>query len=402
MSLDSDPDSDHVVEITSSPETQVPRLPPRRSTRVRNRPAPSTAAANSPSSPAVSDRLEQIAYSSAADLGIAPTDPAAQIHVRLHPVAAMLMSVHSHLTRTEVIGYLGGTVHSPPDAPAETQILIVEAFAARAVNEKALARSGRSAYREVEIDPESSVEVMGVIQSKGLEVVGWYHSHPDASFTVEPSRVDIENQDNYQKHIFREKPFVAAIIAPYNEDLPSFSPALEFFRVYEGDLPLGIPHQLDAMGSVPTAALPQYWPKEGPSKRPYPLLELEQECFTLIDEHKISAKRMRLGQQWRESYTFIDKLRGALLTVANLCGGPDFPGLPTPSQSNLNHAGTASTSNSPASSDQCQAEIDRFISSVQRVVDHAEIEFSLAAEAEEEEKEARRQLKKARKGRKRS
>lgn len=391
-----------VVDITSSPD--LPHEQPRRSTRVRNRPPPLAAAQNAPSSPAVSDRLEQIGYCSATDLGIDANDPDACMQVRLHPVAAMLMSVHSHLTRTEVIGYLGGTIHSPDDRPTEQHVVIVEAFAARAVTDRALARTGRSAYREVEIDPESSVEVMALIQSKGLEVVGWYHSHPDASFTVEPSRVDIENQDNYQKHIFREKPFVAAIIAPYNEDLPDYSPALEFFRVFDGEIPLRLPYVVDTMAAIPSRALPVYWPEEEPSKRRYPLLELEQECFTLIDEHKRSAKRMRLGQEWRPPYSFVDKLRFALLAIAHICGGPKPPVLVDEDSTVVasTDSVTASASNGQSASDQPETEVSRFLACAQRVVDHVEIEYSTAAEMEEEEREVRRQRKKARKARKRS
>lgn len=383
------------VELTSS--SQSPRPAPRRSTRVRSRPkALFDPAPSARDSPPVVDRLEQISYYSPAQLGIPTDDPAGSVHVRLHPVAAMLMSLHAHLTRMEIIGYLGGTVCNPEDAPGETHIVIAEAFAARAVGDRALARSGRSAYREVEIDPESSVEVMAMIQSKGLEVVGWYHSHPDASFTVEPSRVDIENQNNYQRHIFREKPFAAAIIAPYNEELPDFNPALEFFRVHEGEYPLRLPYRVDTLASIPREVLPEYWPADGSSRRYFPLLELEQECFALIDEHKNSAKRMRLGQEWRDPYTYVDKLRGALLSISEHFGGPRIVnGVPL-----ANH-GSASTSNGQSSDERSESQVSRFLDCVQRVVDHAAKEYAASAETEEEAREARRERKKARKGRRR-
>lgn len=46
--------------------------------------------------------------------------------------------------------------------------------------------------------------------------MGWYHSHP--VFKVEPSVVDIQNHEIYQKTFEAEGlPFVAVIIGPYHD-----------------------------------------------------------------------------------------------------------------------------------------------------------------------------------------
>lgn len=46
------------------------------------------------------------------------------------------------------------------------------------------------------MDPESEMRAREVFAQKGLNVVGWYHSHP--TFAPEPSVRDIEYQTLYQ------------------------------------------------------------------------------------------------------------------------------------------------------------------------------------------------------------
>jgi hypothetical protein len=66
----------------------------------------------------------------------------------------------------------------------------------------------------VEMDPTSALEVQQIITDRNMQVVGWYHSHP--IFQPDPSIVDLENQNNYQKLFrdekFNEEPFVGAIV----------------------------------------------------------------------------------------------------------------------------------------------------------------------------------------------
>lgn len=46
------------------------------------------------------------------------------------------------------------------------------------------------------MDPASEVAARELFGQKGLDVVGWYHSHP--TFEPQPSIRDIENQTSYQ------------------------------------------------------------------------------------------------------------------------------------------------------------------------------------------------------------
>lgn len=49
---------------------------------------------------------------------------------------------------------------------------------------------------DVEMDPASELHIREIIQQHGMQVVGWYHSHP--KFQPDPSVTDIFNQRSYQ------------------------------------------------------------------------------------------------------------------------------------------------------------------------------------------------------------
>lgn len=323
ISDDDDDEDDELVlndpHDSAQPSSSNPRPPsssshppPRRSTRQRNptnhftiTAEPSQSQHDSADDDASPNRLEQVDCLSPVDLGLPPTNPAYRLNIVVHPVAMALVSFHAHLTRTEVIGYLAGAVRTTSNS---IDVSIAEAFPAQALNDRALARSGRSAYTEVEIDPESSVEVMNRITGKGLTVVGWYHSHPDASFTVQPSRVDIENQFNYQQYIFKDIPFVAAIVAPYNEDLPDHNPDFQFFCVHDEQVPVKISYSVNLLAAH---GLENY----EPGNVRFPIEAFVAESFNLISNYAQFAKRVRLERDWRNGVLGVDKLRSALSGV---------------------------------------------------------------------------------------
>lgn len=253
-------------------------------------------------------RLEQIDCISPRDYGLPEEHPSRRLRVIVDPVAMALISFHAHLTRTEVIGYLGGGVQY--NSTGDIEVLIAEAFPAEAVGEQALAKSGRSAFAEVEIDPESSVEVMTRVVKKKLEVVGWYHSHPDASFSVEPSRVDIENQHNYQQFIFKESPFVAAIIAPYSAQPPDHMPEIRFFQTHNQDTPLKLPY---SVGVLDLNVLSGH----GVGDHHCPANDFIIESLALVAAHSESPKRVRLDRDWHDNVNGVSKLRCALVDIVN-------------------------------------------------------------------------------------
>lgn len=82
----------------------------------------------------------------------------------------------------------------------------------------------------VELDPESAVRARTHIESQGMVVVGWYHSHPH--FLCNPSVRDVENQAGYENHFegVGVKPFVGAIVSPFYEENTSLSSAISWFH----------------------------------------------------------------------------------------------------------------------------------------------------------------------------
>ncbi|CAM9699408.1 unnamed protein product, partial [Phaeothamnion confervicola] len=118
--------------------------------------------------------------------GAARPGPAAQpFAVLVHPTAAFTCDFHAHLCDSEVIGILAGWYDNGGRA-----LYVQGAFPCVSTE-----RSDDGST-DVEIDGVSQMKTVQLINSLGLKVVGWYHSHP--TFQPDPSVVDIENHSNYQ------------------------------------------------------------------------------------------------------------------------------------------------------------------------------------------------------------
>ena len=105
--------------------------------------------------------------------------------VHVHPDVAFVCDFHAHLADSEIIGLLGGYW----DRDNRT-IFIQAPFPCRSTER---ADDGAT---DVEMDPASEIAIRDIIASHGMQVVGWYHSHP--KFQPDPSVTDIVNQKNYQ------------------------------------------------------------------------------------------------------------------------------------------------------------------------------------------------------------
>lgn len=272
-----------------------------------------------------SGRLDQRAPLYPAEIG----QPALPFDVKIHPCASALIEFHSHLAKTEIIGYLAGQVvnlnKGNDTSSPSTTLYILEAFPARCVEPRILARTGRNALREVEMDPESDVEVRLRIAAKGLMIVGWYHSHP--YFSADPSEVDIENQLNYQNLLFQESPSVAVICSPYWDELEDCRAHLEMFYVHAPSRePLKVPHSTttgypppvsDEKGVIPSAYEVSHLSNSSPARGDQ-LASLENEAMHLISHYCTFPRRVDLHAEWREGCTILEKLRGSL---QKLCEG---------------------------------------------------------------------------------
>ncbi|XP_061594057.1 histone H2A deubiquitinase MYSM1 [Cololabis saira] len=148
----------------------------------------------------------------------------------------LVMDMHAHVSRGEVIGLLGGTF--------DEEAKLLKICAAEPCNSV-------STGLQCEMDPVSQTLACDVLSSLGLGVVGWYHSHP--SFHPNPSVRDINTQDQFQSYFSRGgAPFIGMIVSPY--DPANLSPlstitCLLVKDSQESSQPHKIPYRFDFMSS---------------------------------------------------------------------------------------------------------------------------------------------------------
>lgn len=110
-------------------------------------------------------------------------DNPAPFELEISSDCLLVMDFHSHLAHTEIIGLLGGNFIKRNESKI-LQVTVV--FPCQST----------STGIQCEMDPASEMQARELFAEKGLNVVGWYHSHP--TFEPHPSIRDIENQTSYQ------------------------------------------------------------------------------------------------------------------------------------------------------------------------------------------------------------
>ncbi|XP_070688254.1 histone H2A deubiquitinase MYSM1 isoform X2 [Pempheris klunzingeri] len=148
----------------------------------------------------------------------------------------LIMDMHAHVSRGEVIGLLGGTFNE------EKKVLKI--CAAEPCNSV-------STGLQCEMDPVSQTQACDVLSSLGFSVVGWYHSHP--SFHPNPSVRDINTQDQFQSYFSRGgAPFIGMIVSPYDPANRSPHSQTTCLLVKESQEPSGpqkLPYRFDFLSS---------------------------------------------------------------------------------------------------------------------------------------------------------
>ncbi|XP_078115761.1 histone H2A deubiquitinase MYSM1 [Sander vitreus] len=148
----------------------------------------------------------------------------------------LIMDMHAHVSRGEVIGLLGGTFSE------EEKVLKI--CAAEPCNSV-------STGLQCEMDPVSQTQACDVLSSLGFSVVGWYHSHP--TFHPNPSVRDIGTQDQFQSYFSRGgAPFIGMIVSPYDPANPSPHSQTTCLLVKESQEPSGpqkLPYRFDFLSS---------------------------------------------------------------------------------------------------------------------------------------------------------
>ncbi|KAK3091933.1 hypothetical protein FSP39_023819 [Pinctada imbricata] len=124
----------------------------------------------------------------------------APFNVEVYNSALITMDLHAHVSKTEVIGLLGG-VFCDKSHTLEVRM--------------AVPCNSISTGMQCEMDPVSQTEACEKIMMKEYNVIGWYHSHP--AFLPNPSVRDIETQLKFQEWFAKGGfPYIGIIISPYN------------------------------------------------------------------------------------------------------------------------------------------------------------------------------------------
>ncbi|KAI8365060.1 hypothetical protein EDC96DRAFT_553451 [Choanephora cucurbitarum] len=144
----------------------------------------------------------------------------APFEVNIMSDALLVMDFHSHLAHTEIIGLLGGNFV----VQGESKLLQVKAV---------FPCKSTSTGIQCEMDPTSEMKAREEFAERGLNVVGWYHSHP--TFEPHPSIRDIENQTSYQTLFQEEKtgdePFIGVIVTPYDPEILSNHSQIQYLHI---------------------------------------------------------------------------------------------------------------------------------------------------------------------------
>eukprot|EP00731_Ephydatia_muelleri_P020242 Em0012g1067a len=201
----------------------------------------------------------------------------------------LLMDFHSHMTQGEVMGYLGGTYDS------NTKVLeVLQAF-------PCVCEAHQSAKWEQEIQAS--------MLSRGLRLVGWYHSHPASE--PRPSENDVICQQKYQETMMSGEngiPCIALITSPnLHGKLASTQTLIKGFWVLSFDVETVakvLPMELSF-----TTTWEQYLTQD-----------VVDEMGALAARYKNRPNAMDFKAIWKDGCTLLTKLKTSLSAVQ-----PHFP-----------------------------------------------------------------------------
>lgn len=196
-----------------------------------------------------------------------------------------LLDFHCHLTRSEVVGYLGGRWD------INNQMLtVLRAFPCRS--------------RLGDADTAATVEeeIHQVLFLRGLSLVGWYHSHPHSP--AAPSLQDIDAQMEYQLRLQGSsngfQPCLALLCSPYYSGNPGPESKICPFWVMpppeQRPSDYGIPMDVE-MAYVQDSFLTN---------------DVLQEMVLLAEFYKGAPDLVRFQEPWSPEHTYLDKLKISL------------------------------------------------------------------------------------------
>nr|XP_030112925.3 MPN domain-containing protein isoform X2 [Taeniopygia guttata] len=196
----------------------------------------------------------------------------------------LLLDFHSHLTRSEVVGYLGGRWDT------NTQLLtVLRAFPCRT-------RLG-----DAEAAGAVEEEICQSLFLRGLSLVGWYHSHPFGPAL--PSLHDIDAQMDYQLKLQGSgngfQPCLGLICGPFYHGNPGVESKIAPFWVMpppERPNDYGIPMDVEVT-----------YIQDG-----FLTNDVVQEMTLLVEFYKGAPDLVKFQELWSQDQTYLDKLKGSL------------------------------------------------------------------------------------------
>ncbi|XP_030073197.1 MPN domain-containing protein [Microcaecilia unicolor] len=196
----------------------------------------------------------------------------------------LVLDFHSHLTRSEVVGYLGGRWDT------SSQLLtVLRAFPCRT--------------RLGDADSAAAIEeeICQNLLLRGLSLVGWYHSHP--SSPAAPSLQDIDLQMDYQLKLQGSnnsfQPCLALICGPYHNNQGVESKISPFWVMPPAEQrpnDYGIPMEVE-MTYIQDNFLTS---------------DVLHEMMLLVEFYKGAPDLVKFQDIWNKNQTYLDKLKGSL------------------------------------------------------------------------------------------
>ncbi|XP_032482115.1 MPN domain-containing protein isoform X3 [Phocoena sinus] len=196
-----------------------------------------------------------------------------------------LLDFHSHLTRSQVVGYLGGRWD------INSQMLtVLRAFPCR------------SRLGDADTAAAMEEEIYQSLPLRGLSLVGWYHSHPYSPAL--PSLQDIDAQMDYQLRLQGSsngfQPCLALLCSPYYSGNPGPESKISPFWV------MPPPEQRPSDYGIPMDVEMAYV-QDG-----FLTNDVLHEMMLLVEFYKGAPDLVRFQEPWNQEHTYLDKLKISL------------------------------------------------------------------------------------------
>ncbi|KAG8454450.1 hypothetical protein GDO86_000900 [Hymenochirus boettgeri] len=206
-------------------------------------------------------------------------------HVSVSSNALLLLDFHSHLTHSEVVGYLGGRWDT------NSQLLsVLRAF------------PYRSRLKDTESATAIEEEIYQSLFLRGLSLVGWYHSHPFSPAL--PSLQDIESQMDYQLKLQGSEnsfqPCLGIICGPYFQLNQGIQSSICPFWVMPP-----AEHRPNDYG-IPMDVEVTY------TQDNFLTNDILHEMMMLVEFYKGGPDLMPFQDIWKDDMTYLEKLKGSL------------------------------------------------------------------------------------------